>query len=164
MVASSPRNRPAPDSKRFDVELTVVSLTNLRLSSEEETLVSVDVKWKGPKSAFGGSRFRKSQKKDNTSAEVVSGAGAVVWGEGVSKFKHQCVLLGAKTQGYEEAAYQAWDVNFVILKVSRSIVPDAPASEIGTLRSCKQKSCSFDTAPIPSWKVWSLRNQGYLWQ
>lgn len=116
MVAASPKGRPAPETRKFDVELAVLSLANLRLDSEGETLVSVDVKWKGPKSALG-SRFRKSQKKDNTSALLVTTGGTVTWEDGANKFKHLCVLSGAKGLGQEEVAYQAWDVNFVVQKV-----------------------------------------------
>jgi hypothetical protein len=112
MVAASPKGRPTPETKRCDVELSVVCLSNLKWNPEEDQ-ISISVKWKGPKSALG-SRFRKSQAKHTTPARVMTQEGMVLWEEDV-RFKHQCILLGAK--GIEEVSYQPWDVNLVIQKV-----------------------------------------------
>eukprot|EP00897_Mesotaenium_endlicherianum_P007522 jgi/Mesen1/6799/ME000035S06177 len=105
-----------PSSRKFGVSITVAALQGLQLSDDTESKdeYSVEVKWKGPKTALG-SRFRKSNKKDRTCLASAS-AGECLWKE---EFSHECVLLpaGKPTGGSQELSYQPWDVSFVVCKV-----------------------------------------------
>lgn len=108
--------RPWPPllSKKYEVILIVRKLVACDLLRQSSSRLTVEIKWKGPKSALGSLR-RNIERNFTTESEVVidqddSATSVVIWDE---EFQNVCNL-----NAYKHNLFHPWEIAFTIFHVT----------------------------------------------